>query len=351
MDESLAMARIYVDAGVSRVVATPHVIPGTKLKWKPKEICDQVDHLNQCLKEENIPLTVAPGMEVALDTEILTLIDQNCLLPLGNSKYVLIEVPFQRLPLGWNQILFALQLRGFQILLAHPERCDHLMKKRAFFDDMIYSGAYLQVEWGSFLGHHGPEVKSQAEYLAQIEAATDNGEKARGILEFTSRYTRRVIRWKWRQALLARELGMNDLFFFNTNVLLTRPEKRQDTFQLIDTRFQGQTLSVLNMLAPEHRTTYLNWLIGWNRVDDTQTVWQEIAKTDPPDPVLATKYVHFLVGHNKIEPAAAIWQELTGIDGVTNSGFEKKAAHTGFDWRYSAARPDSFGGKEPLSTK
>jgi protein-tyrosine phosphatase len=167
MDESLAMARIYVDAGVSCVVATPHVIPGTKWKLKPKEICDQVDHLNKCLKEENIPLTVAPGMEVALDTGILTLIDQNCLLPLGNSKYVLIEVPFQRLPLGWNQILFALQLRGFQILLAHPERCDHLMKKRTFFDDMIYSGVYLQVEWGSFLGHHGPEVKSQAEYLAQ----------------------------------------------------------------------------------------------------------------------------------------------------------------------------------------
>ena len=166
MDESLAMAKIYVDAGVSCVVATPHVVPGTKFARKPKEICDKVDHLNQCLKEENIPLIVAPGMEVALDTGILSLIDQNGLLPLGNSKYLLIEVPFQRLPLGWNQILFALQLKGFQILLAHPERCDHLIKKRAFFDDMIYTGAFLQVEWGSFLGHHGPEVKSQAEYLA-----------------------------------------------------------------------------------------------------------------------------------------------------------------------------------------
>jgi len=167
MDESLAMAMIYVDAGVSCVVATPHVIPGTKWTPKPKKICDQVDHLNKCLKAENIPLTVAPGMEVALDTGILTLVDQNGLLPLGTSKYILIEVPFQRLPLGWNQILFALQLKGFKILLAHPERCDHLIKKRAFFDDMIYTGAFLQVEWGSFLGHHGPEVKSQAEYLAQ----------------------------------------------------------------------------------------------------------------------------------------------------------------------------------------
>ena len=166
MDESLAMAKIYVNAGVSCVVATPHVVPGTKWKLKPKEICDHVDHLNQCLKEENIPLTIAPGMEVALDTGILSLIDKNDLLPLGKSKYMLIEVPFQRLPLGWNQILFALQLKGFQVLLAHPERCNHLIKKRAFFDDMIYCGAFLQVEWGSFLGHHGPEVKSQAEYLA-----------------------------------------------------------------------------------------------------------------------------------------------------------------------------------------
>ena len=178
--------------------------------------------------------------------------------------------------------------------------------------------------------------------LAEIEAATDNMKKAREILEFTSRYTRRVIRWKWRQVLLARELGMNDLFFFNTNVLLTRPGKSPDTFQLIDTHFQGQTLSVLNILAPEHMTAYLNWLIRWNRVVDTQTIWREIIKANPPDPTLASRYVHFLLGHNKIEPAAAIWQELTGIEGVTNSGFEKKATHTGFGWRYSAARPGKW---------
>jgi len=161
-------------------------------------------------------------------------------------------------------------------------------------------------------------------------------------MEFTSRYTRRVIRWKWRQTLLARELGMNKLFFSNTNVLLTRPGKVPDTFQLIDTHFQGQTLPVLNVLAPEHMTAYLNWLIRWNRVDDTLAVWQEITKTGLPDLALATRYIHFLVDRNKIEPAATIWRELTGIKGMTNPGFEKVSTHTGFDWRYSAARPGKW---------
>ena len=178
--------------------------------------------------------------------------------------------------------------------------------------------------------------------LAEIKETTGNVKKAREILKFTSRYTRKVIRWKWRQTLLARELGMNNLFFFNANVLLTRPGKRPDTFQLLDTHFNRRSRPILNVLAPEHMTDYLSWLIGWNRVDDTRTVWQEITKSGPPDLDLANRYIHFLVGRNEIEPAATIWRKLTGIKGLTNPGFEKVSTQTGFDWRYSAARPGKW---------
>lgn len=178
--------------------------------------------------------------------------------------------------------------------------------------------------------------------LAEIKAAAGHIKNAREVLEFTSRYTRKVIRWKWRQTLLARELGMNNLFFFNTNILLSRPGKRSDTFQLIDTHFDRRTEQALNVLAPEHITAYLNWLIGWNRVEDTRAVWKKITKSGPPALDLANRYIHFLVGRNEIEPAAMIWRELTGIKGVTNPGFEKVSTQTGFDWRYSAARPGKW---------
>ena len=97
--------------------------------------------------------------------------------------------------------------------------------------------------------------------LAEIKAAAGHIKKAGEILKFTSRYTRNVIRWKWRQTLLARELGMNNLFFSNSNILLSRPAKRSDTFQLLDTHFHRRTEQILNVVAPEHMTDYLNWLI------------------------------------------------------------------------------------------
>jgi protein-tyrosine phosphatase len=87
-------------------------------------------------------------------------------LSLAGTSYVLIEPPFQRFPLMWEEVFFAVLSKGFMVLLAHPERCIQLISKPDLCDQLIESGVYFQVNWDSFLGHHGRTTQKMAIYLA-----------------------------------------------------------------------------------------------------------------------------------------------------------------------------------------
>jgi len=164
--ESLEMGRIYKQAGYSRVVATPHWILGTGWTPTPSEIANQVDTLNQRLKQDKISLEVLPGMEVALDPELPAALDEGKLQPLGETSCLLLETPYQMLPLGWQRIFFAIKSRGYAVLLAHPERCAQLAENPYMIDAFLELDIYMQVNWDSFLGYQGRDSAKLARYMA-----------------------------------------------------------------------------------------------------------------------------------------------------------------------------------------
>jgi protein-tyrosine phosphatase len=166
LDESLEMARIFRDAGYYRVVTTPHQVPGTTWMWSIEEIRNLLAELNQAIKTEGLELDVLPGMEIAFDPLIPDLLGKGRLLTLGKTSCVLIETPFQQLPLGWEQVVFAILAKGYFILLAHPERCVQLATSPQLLNRLIESGVYLQVNWDSFLGYHGRPALRMAHRLA-----------------------------------------------------------------------------------------------------------------------------------------------------------------------------------------
>jgi protein-tyrosine phosphatase len=168
IDESLKLARLFVSAGYSHVVATPHWISGTSWMRAPKIIRQRVLLLNKKMKEDGISLVAFPGMEIAMDHKIPELLGRGEITGLGGrpNSYLLIEPPFLRLPLGWEEIFFGVLARGHKVLLAHPERCVQLAEKNGIIDEIIGAGAYLQVNWFSFLGFYGLEAAEMARYLA-----------------------------------------------------------------------------------------------------------------------------------------------------------------------------------------
>ena len=168
LDESLEMARQFIKCGYHCVAATPHMVPGTTLMPSTLLIKKRVANLNNTLRAECPNFHIVPGMEIALDPQIPDLLDENRLLPIGTSSYLLIESPFQQLPAGWEHILFSIMAKGYSILLAHPERCHQLMSTPKMIDRLVESGIYLQVNWGSLFGQYGRSVSRAASHLAKI---------------------------------------------------------------------------------------------------------------------------------------------------------------------------------------
>jgi protein-tyrosine phosphatase len=81
------------------------------------------------------------------------------------ENWVLIEISFLQPPLQLNNILFELQLQGYQPVLAHPERYlfyANNLKELIALKDM---GCKLQSNLLSFSGYYGKEVLRFAERL------------------------------------------------------------------------------------------------------------------------------------------------------------------------------------------
>ena len=166
LDESLEMARLYQEAGFSKVVATPHWIAGSD--WMPgaSVVQQAVSRLNEAIREKGLLIQVFSGMEIAMDGGIPDLFEQGRLLSIANGPYLLIEPPFQQMPLGWKHVFFALMSKGYRVILAHPERCGQFAANLGMLDDIVASGVFLQVNYDSFLGRYGKGPEKTARYLA-----------------------------------------------------------------------------------------------------------------------------------------------------------------------------------------
>lgn len=121
VEASVEMARAAAAAGTKLMVATPHVSP----RWASEthDIARLVGELNIELAQREIPIGVVGGAEIAI--ERLPDLDDDTLasLCLGDSRYLLVESPYSDRAGNLEDALFAVQLRGFRPVLAHPERC------------------------------------------------------------------------------------------------------------------------------------------------------------------------------------------------------------------------------------
>jgi protein-tyrosine phosphatase len=158
-EESLEMARVASKDGIRVAVTTPHWIRGTRWEPSPDEIKKKVEELNKKLKENEIPLTVLPGMEVGISGNLTKLVSSGEVLTLGESRYLLIEIPFVSLPFGIEEVIFNLKAGGIYPILAHPERNQELQRNPKRILELVKAGAFVQVTAGSFCGHFGEQAK------------------------------------------------------------------------------------------------------------------------------------------------------------------------------------------------
>ena len=221
LDASAEMAAAAVAAGTRVMAATSHVNRGFGLR--AEQLAAARALVVERLAADGIPLEVVQGGEVAL-SRAGDLGDEELRgLTLGGSRWVLLECPLSPAAPSMEPAVTALRRRGFEVLLAHPERSPGFMRGPGPLERLLALGAIAQVTSGSFAGEFGDTVRRAAfslleRGLVHVLASDGHGarhrppEPGRALAAFEQRYEREDARaqFEWMAssapgALLAAE--------------------------------------------------------------------------------------------------------------------------------------------------
>lgn len=158
------MARLAVEDGITTIVATPHSGPGEE-RADPGRIHAALAELRGRLDARGIPLQVHSGEEVVISTDLVEQLQSGRVLPLGDGPWVLVELPFNQVPIFAESVLFKLRTAGYRPLLAHPERNLEIQRNRQIAVRLAGHGVGLQLDVMSLLGDFGTETAKTSEFL------------------------------------------------------------------------------------------------------------------------------------------------------------------------------------------
>lgn len=157
LQESLAMARMAVESGVTAMAVTPHCIDA-----RAREVYEAWKLLRQALKENGIPLKLFPGMEIFGTENTLRLLQDGQLFSLNGSRYPLIEFSFHSSGSQETRILRSLCKAGLRPIVAHPERYSYIQYDPEILNRWCRMGCLVQVNRGSLLGRFGVQAQEMA---------------------------------------------------------------------------------------------------------------------------------------------------------------------------------------------
>lgn len=164
LDVSIEMIKKMKELGYSKLITTPHVMSDF-YKNTPEIIKNGLAILKKELDQKCIKIDLDIAAEYYIDYDFQQKIGKEKLLTFGDN-YILIEFSFLEPPKNLNDIIFKLQLNGYKVVLAHPERYTFFTQKD--YDDLKSKNVFFQLNLLSLIGHYSPRVREQAIQLINL---------------------------------------------------------------------------------------------------------------------------------------------------------------------------------------
>jgi protein-tyrosine phosphatase len=161
---SLEMARASVDNGVSVVACTPHILPGLYHNTGP-QIRAATLKLQKILNDQGISLQLTTGADNHIVPDFLPQLRCGHLLPLANSRYVLVEPPHHVAPPRLEEFFFSLLLGDYVPVLTHPERLTWISAHYEVLRRLVRAGVWVQITAGSLSGIFGRNARYWCERM------------------------------------------------------------------------------------------------------------------------------------------------------------------------------------------
>ena len=158
-DQSLAMAQMAVDDGITDMVCTPHWVPG-KYENSRSEILPCLDCFRDSILAASIKLHLYPGAELRLDLTLPQRIKAGELLTINDGgKYVLIELPDESLPEHLDEFFWGMEMQGMKPIISHVERNAILRQHPNLLFQWVERGYLTQITAASLLDEFSEEIR------------------------------------------------------------------------------------------------------------------------------------------------------------------------------------------------
>ncbi len=166
-EETLALLRLAVADGISRMVATPHINPGY-FDNKPQTIQAALQDVRQLIAAHQLPIEISAAAEVRLTDQLMPALEMGLLPFLGvwqGQKVLLLELPHSHVPAGTDKLLKWLARHDVIAMIAHPERNRDIQANFQCLAPLKRAGCLFQLTGSSLLGDLGARHQQCAEYM------------------------------------------------------------------------------------------------------------------------------------------------------------------------------------------
>jgi len=155
--ESVALLFEAKKAGFTGVVCAPHYTKG-KYEKDAKYVKDRIKELE--IDAKRVGVHLYPANEVYATEEICSLIKQNKVTTINNSRYIIIELPMENDSVEKSmKTIDEIVKNGYVPIISHPERYPYVQKNIKIAKELVDKGALLQANYASIDGYYGQQAK------------------------------------------------------------------------------------------------------------------------------------------------------------------------------------------------
>lgn len=172
VEESIKTILNLKRIGFDKLILTPHYINGSNYNKNNKEKKERLKVLKEELLKRNIDVELYLGNEIYINDEIDELVLSKEVTTLNKSRYLLIEFPLYNKVNNVSDYIYELQIKGYKIIIAHPERYEYFKENYKEVDNLYKSGVLFQCNYGSLIGKYGKESQKLIEYLLKNNMVT-----------------------------------------------------------------------------------------------------------------------------------------------------------------------------------
>ena len=148
----------FIDLGYKKLITTPHVMSDA-YRNTAEGILSRLAELKAYLKEHHLDISMEAAAEYYLDEDLVSKLNNNeSLLTFGNNL-LLFETNFLSEPLNLKEFIFLANTKGYQPVLAHPERYIYLQNNLEKARDFLDRGVYFQINISSISGHYSKGIQ------------------------------------------------------------------------------------------------------------------------------------------------------------------------------------------------